>query len=75
MPGVRERVHAALDCGDSAAAVYRRWNLVRFTLPRNFRLYAADRRRRIGKRGNQRPFRAEADGEQRSDEGTGAGRS
>ena len=72
MPGVLARIHAELDCGHSAASVYRRWNLVRFTLPRNFRLYAAARRSRIKRRGNQRPFLAEGGGEQRVEEGAGA---
>lgn len=68
-PNLRERVNAELDCGFAAAAVYRRWNLVRFTLSRNFRLYAEARRRRIKQRGNRRPFRAEPDGAQRVEAG------
>ena len=46
--GLLERLHAEIDCrAESLAAIYRRWNLIRFCAPRTWRLYAGRRRQKI----------------------------
>jgi hypothetical protein len=47
-PRLRARIDAEIDCrGASLNAIYRKYNLVRFCMPRTFRLYGRARRRRI----------------------------
>jgi hypothetical protein len=58
---LREKVNALIDCRqETAAAIFRRYNLVRFCQPRTFRRYVADRRRWIGKYEAQRARRRRA---------------
>ena len=49
-PALYERVNAEIDARiEKAAAIYRRWNLLRYCAPRTFRLYVRARRTRIAK--------------------------
>ena len=43
-------MNAAIDCRDeTAAAIFRKWNLLRYCQPRTFRLYAKQRRDKIAR--------------------------
>jgi hypothetical protein len=47
-PRLRARLDAEIDCRtESLSAIYRRYNVVRYCMPRTFRLYGGERRRRL----------------------------